>query len=61
MLELLKVIVQPVVIERDQDGNILGERTGETVALFTPESLPDYVEALRAGLAEANRKAVEVE
>lgn len=47
-------MVQPVVIERDPDGQITGERFGETVALFTPESLPEYVEALRNSIAEAN-------
>jgi len=53
-LELLKVMVQPVVLERDPDGNITGEKIGDPVALFTPEQLPTYVAELRRQLEQAN-------
>jgi hypothetical protein len=54
MLELIKIMVQPVVLERDPDGNITGERIGDPVALFTPEQLPNYVAELRHQIDQAN-------
>lgn len=54
MLELLKVIVQPVVLERDPDGQITGERVGEAVPLYSPAQLGEYVEALRLRLDTEN-------
>ena len=30
MLELLKVIVQPVILERDDDGKVTGEQLADT-------------------------------
>lgn len=54
-LELLKIMVQPVAIERDPDGRIVGEKVGEAVALFTPEQLIEYVEKLREEIDSANR------
>ena len=54
MLELLKVIVQPVAIERDPDGQVTGEKVGAAVSLYTPESLADYVAKLRAEIEAAN-------
>jgi hypothetical protein len=54
LLELIKIMVQPVVLERDPDGNITGERIGDPVALFTPEQLPNYVAELRRQLEQAN-------
>jgi hypothetical protein len=53
-LELVKVMVQPVAIERDADGKIVGERIGDPVALFTPEQLPEYVAQLRQQIEAAN-------
>jgi hypothetical protein len=57
MLELLKVMVQPVVLERDADGRIVGEKVGEPVALFTPEQLPEFVAELRQQIEAANEAA----
>jgi hypothetical protein len=54
VLELIKIMVQPVVLERDPDGNITGERIGDPVALFTPEQLSGYVAELRRQLEQAN-------
>jgi hypothetical protein len=54
-LELVKVMVQPVAIERDADGTIIGERVGDPVALFTPEQLPEYVAQLRQQIEAANQ------
>jgi len=48
------VIVQPVAIERDPDGQVTGEKVGEAVSLYTPESLADYVAKLRAEIEAAN-------
>jgi hypothetical protein len=53
-LELLKVLVQPVVLERDPDGRIVGEKVGESVALFTPEQLAEFVAELRQQIEAAN-------
>lgn len=50
MLELLKLIVQPVVLERDEDGRVVGERLGEPTALYTAEQLTEYREAIEREL-----------
>jgi hypothetical protein len=55
-LELIKVLVQPVAIERNSEGQIIGERTGEAVALFTLEQLTDYVAELRRQIEQTNGK-----
>jgi hypothetical protein len=54
LLELIKVMVQPVALERDPDGQIVGERVGDPVALFTPEQLPEFVAKLREEIEQAN-------
>lgn len=54
MLELIKIMVQPVALERDADGKIVGERIGDPVALFTPEELPEFVANLRKEIEQAN-------
>jgi hypothetical protein len=46
--------VQAVVIERDEEGRIVGEKLSEPTALFTPEQLPEFVEKLRSELAAAD-------
>jgi hypothetical protein len=53
--EFVKVVVQAVALERDDDGNIIGEQLSEAVALYTPEQIAQYVENLRASFnAPAN-------
>ena len=54
MLELLKIIVQSVVLERDEDGQIIGERVADPVALFTPEQCGAYVAKLREQIEAVN-------
>lgn len=51
MLELLKVIVQPVVLERGDDGEILGERLGDPVPLYTQAHVEEFFEGIRTQLA----------
>jgi ADP-dependent phosphofructokinase/glucokinase len=58
-IELLKVLVQPVAIERDEDGRIIGEKVGEAIALFTPEQISEYVDQLREQIDQANRNGTE--
>jgi len=58
LLELIKIMVQPVALERDPDGNVIGEKVGDPVALFTPEQLPEYVAQLREQIEAANAAAL---
>ena len=51
--ELLKVIVQPVVIVRDPAGAIVGERIGESTAVYSLEQLAEFVEAVKRELERA--------
>ena len=57
LLELLKIMVQPVVLERDADGHIVGEKTGEPIALYDLERVADYVEQLQREIDNANAAA----
>jgi hypothetical protein len=52
--ELLKVIVQGVVLERDKEGRIVGEQLLQQVVLYTPEQLGEYVSNLQAEIDAAN-------
>ena len=56
MLELLKVIVRAVVIERDDDGTITGERLTEPEVLYTPEQYEEWLAGVRAELTASNGK-----
>jgi hypothetical protein len=58
MLELVKILVQPVAIERDADGKIMGEKVGEPVALFDLDAVSDYVAQLRSAIENANQAAL---
>jgi hypothetical protein len=53
-LEFLKVIVQPVTLERDETGAVIGERVGDPIALYTVGQLVEFVDALRASIDAAN-------
>jgi hypothetical protein len=55
--EFLKIVVQPVIIERDKDGQIVGERLTESVSLYSLEALPKFVETVKQSLEEENAKA----
>jgi len=50
MLELLKVIVRAVVLERDEDGNIIGEQLSEPEALYSVEQYEQWLANVRAQL-----------
>ena len=50
MLELLKVIVRAVVLERDEDGHIIGERLTEPEALYSVEQYEEWLQGVRAEL-----------
>jgi hypothetical protein len=53
-IELLKLLVQAVCIERDSDGAIVGERTGDVATLYAPAQIGPFVDALQAEIANAN-------
>jgi hypothetical protein len=57
IVELLKVLVQPVVLERDDAGRIVGERLGETTPLYTLDHVAEFVAAVEGELARANNGA----
>jgi hypothetical protein len=54
MLELLKLIVRAVVLERDEDGVITGERLTEPAVLYSLDQYEEFVTNLRAELGGAN-------
>jgi hypothetical protein len=54
LLELIKVIVQPVVLERDGRGRIVGERLGEPQSLYSDEQLLEFMRLVREGIATEN-------
>jgi hypothetical protein len=61
VLELLKFIVQPVVLERDEDGTIVGERVGEATAMYSLSQIADFIATLQEQIDEANRSDREEE
>jgi len=54
MLELLKIIVQPVVLERDVDGKIVGEKIGEAVPIYDLDTIAEYVTTIRLEVFRLN-------
>jgi len=54
MLEFLKVIVQTVVLERDEDGSIVGERLSEPTPLYSPDDIVRFVEEIKRQIVIAN-------
>jgi hypothetical protein len=57
MFELLKVVVQPVVLERAPDGSIVGERPGDPASLYTEGHVAEFFAAVNSQIAEANATA----
>lgn len=53
-VELLKILVQPVALERDSEGRIVGEKTGEPVAFYDPDKIPEYIAELQRQLKASN-------
>jgi len=60
MLELLKVIVQPVVLERDQDGRIVGEKLGQATPCYSLEEVIVFMHGLDQQIKTENRLGEEV-
>lgn len=54
MLELLKVLVQPIVLERDDDGKIVGERNSEPRPLYTKDEFLAFYDGLVAQIESEN-------
>jgi hypothetical protein len=52
-LQPLKFIVQAVALELNDDGNVVGERVSEPVALYRPEDVIDFVQSFPERLAAA--------
>lgn len=52
-LKLFKFLVQPVLLETDDEGNPVGETLGEQVVLYGPEAVRTYLEMLEESLTEA--------
>ena len=61
MLEFLKIMVQPVLLERDEDGKIIGEKIGEMKAIYDENTLLEFVNNLKVSIAQANELVMEVE
>lgn len=61
MLELLKVIVQPVILERGEDGSVVAERLLDVKALYTSEQVEKYISEIREQIESANASKPERE
>ena len=48
--ELLKYVVQPVLIERNEDGLIIGERIGEPFAAYSRSSVLEFLDQVEREL-----------
>jgi hypothetical protein len=55
MIELLKLTIRAVLIERDEDGKIIGETLTEPAVIYAPEHFEEFVEALQKQINEANQ------
>lgn len=53
-LEFLKIIVQAALIERDDDGEVVGERLSEPTALYTTDQIVNFIDSLKSELVNAN-------
>ena len=53
-LELVKLVVRPVVLQRDDEDRIVGEQVGEPAVIYTPEQFAELVQALQAEIVRAN-------
>jgi hypothetical protein len=49
-LEFNKLVVQPVVIERDADGRITGERIFDPTPIHTEEQAVEFMRTLRSSI-----------
>jgi hypothetical protein len=53
-LELFKFVVQPMFIERDDDGEILGEQAAEPIVFYSPTKLEQWAHGFPDHLADLN-------
>lgn len=54
MIKLFKFLVQPVILETDEDGEPIAEHPGEPVTLYNREQFENWLTSLEAGIAENN-------
>lgn len=59
MLELLKLVVQPVILRRDESGKAIGEEVGPQASFYSVESIAEYIADLEAQVAAANEATQE--
>jgi hypothetical protein len=57
MLELLKVIVQPVILERDPSGKIVGEKVMEPMQVYSEDEYKEIYTKVEEGLEKANAES----
>jgi len=55
MLETLKYLIQPVAIERDENGRILREVPGETKSAYSLEQIQQLVAEFEQAIVNANQ------
>ena len=53
-VELLKLVVIPVVLERDGAGQVISERSGEPSPVFSRDQLLTFWDVVQTALAQAN-------
>lgn len=58
MYEFFKVVVQPVMVVRE-NGNIVREQSGGQVSLYTKKQVIEFLEALEAELDRMNEDGEE--
>jgi hypothetical protein len=56
LFELLKLMVQAVILERDADGKIIGEQVTEAVVFYSQAQIEEFFTALYAQIEEKNEQ-----
>jgi hypothetical protein len=59
MLEFLKLIVQPVVLDRNEEGAIVGEQLGQQTACYSREQVIEFLDGLEGQIAQENERKEE--
>ena len=57
--ELLKLVVQAIALERDDDGKIVGERAADPIAVYTLDQLFELRASIEAQLAAQQMQPLE--
>jgi len=60
MIELLKLTVRAVLIERDADGRITGETVTEPAVIYAPEHFEDFMRTIHQQIEAANEQSLEL-